>query len=134
MTNRCTRRAFLATSGAIGAGTLLTGAFGCSGPGDETRTDDWREGGKKMAGIGDAESWYVPRITDVSPTGRTVPLKVGGTVELSVEVELYQSLPAEQAWQRRTRSVLSATLTEQDWSKVIHYKPCVRRADGIFKM
>ena len=134
MTNRFTRRAFLARSGAIGAGTLLAGAFGSSAVGDETRTDSPREGRKKMPGVGEIESWYVPRITAVSPTGRTVQLNGGQTVELSLEVEPYQSLPAEQAWQRRTRPVLSATLTEQDWSKVIHYKPCVRRADGLFKM
>ena len=41
--------------------------------------------------------WYVPRISAISPTGREVNLVVGEAVDLSVEVEPWQTVPAEQA-------------------------------------
>ena len=45
--------------------------------------------------------WYVPRISAVSPTGAEVALAVGEAVDLGVEVEPWQTVPAEQEWQRR---------------------------------
>ena len=46
--------------------------------------------------------WYVPRISAVSPTGAGgCNLAVGEAVDLSVEVEPWQTVPAEQEWQRR---------------------------------
>ena len=78
--------------------------------------------------------WYVPRISAVSPTGAEVALAVGEVVDLSVEVEPWQTVPAEQQWQRRGQPVLSTTLTTQDWSQVMLYMPGVIRADGMYKM
>ena len=78
--------------------------------------------------------WYVPRISAVSPTGPEVNLAVGEAVDLSVEVEPWQTVPAEQEWQRRGQPVLSTTLTTQDWSRVMLYMPGVIRADGMYKM
>ena len=78
--------------------------------------------------------WYVPRISAISPTGREVNLVVGEVVDLSVEVEPWQTVPSEQEWQRRAVPVLSTTLTTQDWSRVMLYMPGVIRADGIYKM
>ena len=78
--------------------------------------------------------WYVPRISAISPTGREVNLVVGEVVDLSVELEPWQTVPAEQVWQRRGQPVLSTTLTTQDWSRVMLYMPGVIRADGIYKM
>ena len=78
--------------------------------------------------------WYVPRISAISPTGPEVNLAVGQAVELSVEVEPWQTVPAEQEWQRRGQPVLSTTLTTQDWSRVMLYMPGVIRADGMYKM
>ena len=55
--------------------------------------------------------WYVPRISAVSPTGPEVNLAVGEVVDLSVELEPWQTVPSEQRWQRRGEPVLSTTLT-----------------------
>ena len=78
--------------------------------------------------------WYVPRVSAVSPTGSEIPLAVGEAVDLGVEVEPWQTVPAEQQWQRRAEPVLSTTLTTQDWSRVMLYMPGVIRADGMYKM
>jgi len=79
-------------------------------------------------------SWYVPRISAISPTGPQIALEVGETVELSGEIEPWQRVPDEQAWQRRDEPVLSTTNTTQDWSRVMLYMPRVIRADGVYKM
>lgn len=78
--------------------------------------------------------WYLPRIGAISPTGPTVRLTAGDTVELSIEMEPWQTVPAEQDWQRRERPVLSAASTRQAWSRVMLYMPRVIRADGVYKM
>ena len=78
--------------------------------------------------------WYVPHISAVSPTGPQVALAVGETVDLSVEIEPWQTVPVEQGWRRRGAPVLSTTNTRQDWSRVMLYMPGVIRADGVYKM
>ncbi len=78
--------------------------------------------------------WYVPRISAISPTGPEIPLAVGETVDLSVEIEPWQTVPVEQGWRRRGAPVLSTTNTRQDWSRVMLYMPGVIRADGVYKM
>lgn len=78
--------------------------------------------------------WYVPRICGVDPTGRTISVKAGETVDLRLEVEPCQSLPTGQVWRRQSDPILSAATTNQDWCRVILYMPCVLRADGIYKM
>ena len=78
--------------------------------------------------------WYIPRICAVSPTGPEVALAVGEAVDLGVELEPWQTVPAEQQWQRRAEPVLSTTNTTQDWSRVMLYMPGVIRADGMYKM
>ncbi len=78
--------------------------------------------------------WYLPRISAVSPTGPEIPLAVGEAVDLSVEVEPWQTVPTDQEWQRRDRPVLSTTNTAQDWSRVMLYMPRIIRADGMYKM
>ena len=80
------------------------------------------------------EGWYQPRIAAVNPTGRRIKAPAGKRLELGLEVEPYQCLPAVQDWQRRSEPILSAALTEQPWGRVILYMPCVLRADGIYKM
>ncbi len=80
------------------------------------------------------ETWYVPRICGVDPTGQRVSLRTGEGVGLRLEVEPYQCLPKKQDWQRLSEPILSATRTQQDWCRVILYMPCVLRADGIYKM
>jgi len=79
-------------------------------------------------------SWYKPRITEVNPTGRRIKAPVGKCLQLSLELEPYQSLPEVQDWQRRGEPILSAALTKEAWSRVLLYMPCVLRADGIYKM
>ena len=78
--------------------------------------------------------WYVPRISAISPTGPEVALAVGEAVELSVEIEPWQTVPAAQAWRRRGEPALSTTNTRQDWCRVMLYMPRVIRADGVYKM
>ena len=80
------------------------------------------------------EHWYKPRLTAVNPAGKLITVKQGEPINLDLEVEPYQCLPDEQNWQRRKDPVLSATTTKQVWSSVTHGKPCVIRADGVFKM
>ena len=78
--------------------------------------------------------WYDPRISAISPTGPEIALAVGEMVELSVEIEPWQTVPAEQDWQRWAEPVISTTNTTQDWSRVMLYMPRVIRADGVYKM
>ena len=78
--------------------------------------------------------WYLPRISAVSPTGQEVNLAAGQAVELSVEIEPWQTVPLEQEWQRRAEPVLSTTNTTQDWCRVMLYMPRIIRADGMYKM
>ena len=86
------------------------------------------------ARVPDVPAWYVPRICGVEPTGRTISVRAGETVDLRLEVEPCQSLPTGQDWRRQSEPILSAATTEQDWCRVLLYMPCVLRADGIYKM
>ena len=72
MRQRVTRRVFLAASGAMGARTLLTGAIGFAGPGNEARADQQGERGKKMPGIAVDMPWQ--RRKDPALSGTTTPL------------------------------------------------------------
>lgn len=86
------------------------------------------------ARVPEVPAWYVPRICGVEPTGRTISVKAGETVDLRLEIEPCQCLPKGQVWRRQSDPILSAATTNQDWCRVILYMPCVLRADGIFKM
>ncbi len=86
------------------------------------------------AGVPDIPAWHMPRICGVDPTGRTISVKAGETIDLRLDVESCQSLPTRQDWRRLSDPILSAATTKQDWCRVILYMPCVLRADGIFKM
>ncbi len=86
------------------------------------------------ARVPEVPAWFVPRICGVDPTGRTISVKPGETIDLRLDVEPCQSLPTRQDWRRLSDPVLSAATTKQDWCRVLLYMPCVLIADGIFKM